>query len=108
MFVCSIIFSTVAASESPERSILPPEITKEKSSEKFKEPEKPVLIKKTIVRDNIRDKLMEIFVSWDDLDRKLVIRNASSLNLENFGPQNKSMLDWINLFAELAIELKCL
>ena len=54
--------------------------------------------------NNIRDKLMEIFVSWDDLDRKLVIRNASSLNLENFGPQNKSMLDWINLFAELAIE----
>ena len=36
------------AFDSEDNQKLPPEITKEKSSEKFKEPEKPVLIKKNI------------------------------------------------------------
>ena len=62
--------------DSEDNQKLPPEITKEKSSEKFKEPEKPVLIKKTIVKDNIRDKLKnkktlkDAFVMKEILDRK--------------------------------------
>ena len=53
-----------------------PEISKEKSNEKLKKQDKPVFIKKTIVRDNIRDKLKnkktlkDAFVMKEILDTK--------------------------------------
>jgi glutamate--cysteine ligase len=52
----------------------------------------------------IRDKLMELFLSWKHIDRELSINNADIINLENIGPQNTSMHGWINYFSELALE----
>ena len=52
----------------------------------------------------IRDKLMELFLSWKPIDRELSIKNADIINLEKIGPQNTSMHDWINYFSELALE----
>jgi len=54
--------------------------------------------------DTIRDKLMELFLSWNTIDRKLAIKNADNLNLDKIGPQKTSMFDWINYFVELALE----
>jgi len=52
----------------------------------------------------IRDKLMELFLSWKPIDREISIKNADIINLEKIGPHNTSMHDWINYFAELALE----
>tara|TARA_B100001013_G_scaffold150032_1_gene89105 strand:- start:910 stop:2199 length:1290 start_codon:yes stop_codon:yes gene_type:complete len=54
--------------------------------------------------DTIRDKLMELFLSWNTIDRKLAIKNADNLNLEKIGPQKTNMFDWIDYFAELALK----
>ena len=66
----------IESDDSEDNQNLQPEITKEKSNEKLKKREKPVFIKKTIVRDNIRDKLKnkktlkDAFVMKEILDRK--------------------------------------
>ena len=66
----------IESDDSEANQNLPPETTKEKSNEKLKKREKPVFIKKTIVRDNIRDKfknkktLKDAFVMKEILDRK--------------------------------------
>ena len=54
--------------------------------------------------DVIREKLIELFMSWNDTDRQLSIKNAESLNLEKIGPQKTSMFDWIDYFSNLALE----
>ena len=54
--------------------------------------------------DKSRDKLMELFLSWRSTDRMISINNANYLNLDKIGPQKTSMYDWINYFAEIALE----
>ena len=66
----------IKSDDSENNQNLPLETTKEKSNEKLKKQDKPVFIKKTIVRDNIRDKLKnkktlkDAFVMKEILDRK--------------------------------------
>ena len=66
----------IKSDDSEDNQKLPPETDKEKYNEKLKKPEKPVFIKKTTVRDNIRDKLKnkktlkDAFVMKEILDRK--------------------------------------
>ena len=47
---------------------------------------------------------MELFLSWRSTDRMISINNANYLNLDKIGPQKTSMYDWINYFAEIALE----
>ena len=54
--------------------------------------------------DSIRDQLMKIFSRWSQEERKIVNANACILNLSNIGPAGKSMMEWINLFSDLAID----
>ena len=54
--------------------------------------------------DSIRDQLMKIFSRWSQEERKIANANASILNLSNIGPAGKSMMEWINLFSDLAID----
>jgi gamma-glutamylcysteine synthetase len=54
--------------------------------------------------DKIKNKLIELFLSWESVDRKLSINNTDNLNLQNIGPQQTSMYDWICYFSELALE----
>ena len=66
----------IKSDDSEYNKKLPPETAKEKSNEKLKKRKKPVLINKTTVRDNIRDKLKnkktlkDAFVMKEILDRK--------------------------------------
>ena len=66
----------IKSDDSENNQNLPLETTKEKSNEKLKKQDKPVFIKKTILRDNIRDKLKnkktlkDAFVMKEILDRK--------------------------------------
>jgi len=66
----------IKSDDSENNQNLPLETAKEKSNEKLKKQDKPVFIKKTIVRDNIRDKLKnkktlkDAFVMKEILDRK--------------------------------------
>ena len=54
--------------------------------------------------DKIKNKLIELFLSWESVDRKLSINNTDNLNLQNIGPEQTSMYDWICYFSELALE----
>ena len=48
--------------------------------------------------------MIELFLSWEPIDRELSIQNADNLNLERIGPQKTSMYAWISYFSELALE----
>ena len=59
--------ANIKSDDSENNQNLPLETTKEKSNEKLKKQDKPVFIKKTILRDNIRDKLKNKKTLKDDL-----------------------------------------
>ena len=57
-----------------------------------------------IVDGSIRKKLIKEFVSWTDKERVLWNQNASSLEIDKIGPQNRKFIDWIEWVGDIAIE----
>lgn len=57
-----------------------------------------------IVDGSIRKKLINEFVSWTDKERAIWNQNASSLEIDKTGPQNRKFIDWIEWVGDIAIE----
>ena len=57
-----------------------------------------------IVDGSIRKKLIKEFVSWTDKERVIWNQNASSLEIDKIGPQNRKFIDWIEWVGDIAIE----
>ena len=65
----------------------------------------PVSFFTGLIGDNfIRKKLIKKFVSWTDKERFLWNQNASSLEIDKIGPQNRKFIDWIEWVGDIAIE----
>ena len=65
----------------------------------------PVSFFTGLIGDNsIRKRLIKKFVSWTDKERFLWNQNASSLEIDKIGPQNRKFIDWIEWVGDIAIE----
>ena len=65
----------------------------------------PVSFFTGLIGDNsIRNKLIKKFISWTDKERFLWNQNASSLEIDKIGPQNRKFIDWIEWVGDIAIE----
>mgnify|MGYP001289962975 FL=1 len=71
----------------------------------FKDILAPVAFFTGLIMDgSIRKKLIKEFVSWTDKERVLWNQNASSLEIDKIGPQNRKFIDWIEWVGDIAIE----
>ncbi len=65
----------------------------------------PVAFLTGLISDkSIRKRLIDEFLTWTSQERKLWNTNASSLDVNQSGPNNRTYLDWITWVGELAIE----
>ena len=68
----------------------------------------PVAFLTGLISDkSIRKRLINEFLIWSPQERKLWNNNASSLDVNQSGPDNRTYLDWITLVGELAIRGLC-
>jgi len=53
---------------------------------------------------NTRDKALDIVSKWSEKDRKQLIQSAYDLSYNQMGPANKSIGDWLEFWADLALQ----